>query len=126
AGALYLARGERGAGGEPGNRGQTRRNLFGCWLRFDVDNGTPYSIPPSNPSAGNALCNNLDGTNGADTSCPEIFAWGLRNPWRWSFDANTGEIWLADVVQDRRGEIKRITVGGNDGGWRGVGNQCVE
>lgn len=123
-GYLYLSLGDGGSGGDPGNRAQNTRNLFGSLLRFDVDNGTPYSIPPSNPFAGNALCNNLDGTNGADTSCPEIFAWGLRNPWRWSFDANTGEIWLADVGQDRLEEINRITIGGNYG-WRlREGNQC--
>lgn len=126
AGYLYLSLGDGGSGGDPGNRAQNTRNLFGSMLRFEVNNtnGAAYGIPASNPFAGNALCTNADGTNAAGTDCPEIFAWGLRNPWRWSFDAATDEIWLADVGQDRLEEINRIALGGNYG-WRlREGNQC--
>lgn len=123
-GYLYLSLGDGGSGGDPGNRAQTTSNVFGSLMRFDVDGGTPYAIPDSNPFAGNALCTNLDGTNDAGTNCPEIFAWGLRNPWRWSFDSATGDIWLADVGQNEIEEINRVTLGGNYG-WRlREGNQC--
>jgi uncharacterized repeat protein (TIGR03806 family) len=121
-GFLYLSLGDGGSGGDPGNRAQNTRNLLGSMVRIDVDDGEPYSIPSDNPFAGNALC--LTGSNTADTSCPEIFAWGLRNPWRWSFDRATGDIWLADVGQDRVEEINRIQLGGNYG-WRvREGDQC--
>ncbi len=123
-GYLYLSLGDGGSGGDPGNRAQTTSNVFGSLMRFDVDGGTPYAIPASNPFAGNALCTNIDGTNDAGTNCPEIFAWGLRNPWRWSFDSATGDIWLADVGQNEIEEINRVTLGGNYG-WRlREGNQC--
>ena len=123
-GYLYLSLGDGGSGGDPGNRAQTTSTLFGSMLRFDVDGDAPYTIPESNPFAGNALCTNLDGTNDAGTNCPEIFAWGLRNPWRWSFDSATGEIWLADVGQNEIEEVNRIALGGNYG-WRlREGDQC--
>lgn len=123
-GYLYLSLGDGGSGGDPGNRAQTTSTLFGSMLRFDVDGDAPYAIPESNPFAGNALCTNLDGANDAGTNCPEIFAWGLRNPWRWSFDSATGEIWLADVGQNEVEEVNRIALGGNYG-WRlREGDQC--
>ena len=123
-GYLYLSLGDGGSGGDPGNRAQTTSNLFGSLMRIDVDGDAPYAIPETNPFAGNALCTNLDGTNAAGTNCPEIFAWGLRNPWRWSFDSATGDIWLADVGQNEIEEVNRIALGGNYG-WRlREGNQC--
>ena len=112
-GLLYWSMGDGGDGGDPGNRAQTTTNLHGTIMRIDVDGGNPYAIPADNPFAGNALCSG--GSGAAD--CPEIYAWGLRNPWRWSFDSETGDLWLADVGQGAWEEINVIERGGNYG-WR--------
>jgi glucose/arabinose dehydrogenase len=118
-GLLYIGFGDGGSGGDPwgtiGN-GQNLLTTLGKLLRIDIGGstgGVPYRIPAGNPYAGNALCN---GGTGAQ-NCPEIFAYGLRNPWRWSFDRVSGELWLADVGQGTLEEVNRITVGGNYG-WR--------
>jgi uncharacterized repeat protein (TIGR03806 family) len=118
-GFLYIGFGDGGNGGDPfgtiGN-GQNLLTLLGKMLRIDIAGPTgavPYRIPSSNPYAANALCN---GGSGA-ASCPEIYAYGLRNPWRWSFDRGTNELWLADVGQNQWEEVDRITLGGNYG-WR--------
>ena len=112
-GFLYVGFGDGGGGGDPNDRAQDTSNLLGNILRLDVDGGTPYAIPPSNPFAGNALCT-ADPTVSAN-NCPEIYAWGLRNPWRWSFDTATNELWLGDVGQGAREEVNRISLGGNYG-----------
>ncbi|MGB7739586.1 MAG: PQQ-dependent sugar dehydrogenase [Steroidobacteraceae bacterium] len=118
-GLLYIGLGDGGSGGDPwgtiGN-GQNLRTLLGKLLRIDVNGSTgnvPYRIPASNPYAGNALCNSGTGAQ----NCPEIYAYGLRNPWRWSFDRLSGELWLADVGQGAIEEVDRIVSGGNYG-WR--------
>ena len=118
-GFLYIGFGDGGNGGDPfgtiGN-GQNLRTTLGKLLRIDISGatgGVPYRIPAGNPYVGNALCN---GGTGAQ-NCPEIFAYGLRNPWRWSFDRLSGELWLADVGQGTFEEVNRVTVGGNYG-WR--------
>ncbi len=118
-GLLYIGFGDGGSGGDPwgaiGN-GQDLGTLLGKLLRIDVDGstgGVPYRIPAGNPYLGNALCNTGDGTQ----SCPEIYAYGLRNPWRWSFDRGSGQLWLADVGQGTIEEVNRIVAGGNYG-WR--------
>ena len=102
----------------PIGNGQRLTILLGKMLRIDVGpfNATPqpYTIPAGNPFAGNARCNS-NGTGSA--SCPEIFAYGFRNPWRWSFDRGTGELWVGDVGEGDWEEINRVTVGGNYG-WR--------
>jgi uncharacterized repeat protein (TIGR03806 family) len=118
-GYLYIAFGDGGGGGDNwgtiGN-GQLLSTLLGKVLRIAVGaQGTPYTIPPSNPYALNLLlC-----TSGTTLigQCPEIYAYGLRNPWRWSFDTGSGELWLGDVGQGAWEEINRVTLGGNYG-WR--------
>lgn len=119
-GYLYVGLGDGGSGDDPNNRAQDTTNLMGTFSRIDVDNGAPYGIPEDNPFAGNALCN--QGFGGAD--CPEIFAWGLRNPWRWSFDSESGDLWAGDVGQNRFEEVNLIRLGRNYG-WRITeGSEC--
>jgi glucose/arabinose dehydrogenase len=111
-GYLYIGFGDGGSGGDPQNHAQTTTDLLGDFLRIDVNVTPPakYAIPPDNPYAGNPGC--------ADTSgCPEIYASGLRNPWRWSFDTETGTLWAGDVGQNNYEEIDIIELGGNYG-WR--------
>ncbi|MEO8063697.1 MAG: PQQ-dependent sugar dehydrogenase [Pseudomonadota bacterium] len=119
-GYLYIGMGDGGNddsdSAQAGN-GQLTNNLLGKILRIDVSGttgGRLYRIPADNPFAANALCN-LDGTGAAD--CPEIFAWGFRNPWRWTFDSATGALWLGDVGSHTREEIDLVVKGGNYG-WR--------
>jgi len=112
-GYLYIGFGDGGSGGDPGDRAQNTTNLFGAMLRIDVDNGSPYGIPSDNPFAANASCSSGSGA----AACPEIYAWGFRNPWRWSFDAGTGELWVGDVGQNSWEEVDVVELGGNYG-WR--------
>lgn len=112
-GFLYIGFGDGGSANDPNNRAQSTDTLLGKLVRIDVDSGSPFAIPADNPFAGNSLC--TQGFGGAP--CPEIFAIGLRNPWRFSFDPPTGELWLGDVGQDAFEEVNRITIAGNYG-WR--------
>lgn len=109
-GYLYIATGDGGSGGDPGNRAQSLDVLLGKILRIDVDNGTPYGIPLDNPFS----------NDGDDNTLSEIWAYGLRNPWKFSFDADTDEIWIADVGQGSYEEINMAspTVSGINYGWR--------
>lgn len=84
-GFLYLGLGDGGSSGDPQGRGQDLSDLLGSILRIDVQSGTSYTVPPDNPFVGQA---------GAR---PEIWSYGLRNPWRFSFDRATGDLYLADV-----------------------------
>lgn len=113
---LYFGLGDGGGGGDPYNTAQDTTDLLGSMLRLDVDGGTPYAIPSDNPFASGAVCDNRVHTNAAN-ACPEIFAWGLRNPWRWSFDSAsvTPDLWLGDVGQGTLEEIDRLERGGNYG-----------
>jgi uncharacterized repeat protein (TIGR03806 family) len=120
-GFLYVGLGDGGSGGDPfgtiGN-GQRLSTLLGKMLRIDVNGttgATRYAIPPGNPYVGGAVCN-ID-TGAFTQNCPEIYAYGFRNPWRWSFDRGSGELWLGDVGQNSWEEVDRVTVGGNYG-WR--------
>lgn len=111
-GYLYIALGDGGSAGDPQNNGQDPSTLLGAILRLDVAQATPenpYAIPPDNPFAGN------DADRPEPNARPEIWAYGLRNPWRFSFDRQTGQLWAGDVGQNRHEEIDRITPGGNYG-----------
>jgi glucose/arabinose dehydrogenase len=120
-GLLYAGFGDGGGAGDPAapiGNGQSLTTLLGKILRIDVeapagDAGAAYGIPPGNPFAANGRCGGGSGV----ASCAEIFAWGFRNPWRWSFDRVTGEFWVADVGEASREEVNRIDAGGNYG-WR--------
>jgi hypothetical protein len=92
-GYLYIGMGDGGSGGDPGNRSQNGQELLGKMLRIDVDNGTPYGIPASNPYFGSTQVQE------------EIWAFGVRNPWRFSFDKVTGDMWIGDVGQNAVEEI---------------------
>ena len=111
-GYLYIGLGDGGSAGDPNDRAQDRTNLLGAMLRLDVDGAAPYAIPAGNPSAGNATC---PADHSSPTNCPEIYAWGFRNPWRWSFDAATGDLWLGDVGQGSWEEVDVVELGGNYG-----------
>ncbi len=116
-GNLYAAFGDGGGAGDPGDNGQNVATLMGAILRIGVDGNSPYEIPLDNPFAGNALCTQGFGGD----ACPEIFAWGLRNPWRMSFDSQTGSLWVGDVGQGDWEEVDRIELDGdyadNNFGW---------
>ena len=121
-GFLYIGIGDGGGGGDAhGNigNGQLLTTLLGKMLRIDVSAATQaqtYAIPPLNPYAANPRCN-VNGNSGTAANCPEIFAYGFRNPWRWSFDRGSGELWLNDVGQSTLEEVDKVTLGGNYG-WR--------
>jgi uncharacterized repeat protein (TIGR03806 family) len=116
-GFLYLGLGDGGSGGDPQGHGQNTNDLLGDFVRIDVANATVasrYAIPmgaTGNPFQNNPIC---PATGGAQ-SCPEIYASGMRNPWRWSFDSATGDLWVGDVGQGAREEIDRVERGGNYG-----------
>ena len=119
-GFLYIGLGDGGGGGDAhgsiGN-GQSLQTLLGKILRIDVDDtslGFNYAIPTDNPFEGNAFCGN--GGSGSQ-SCPEIYAYGFRNPWRFSFDRSDGGLWVGDVGQSSWEEVDKVTSGGNYG-WR--------
>jgi glucose/arabinose dehydrogenase len=97
-GYLYIGLGDGGSGGDPYGNAQNTGVLLGKMLRIDVDNGDPYAIPPDNPFA-------------AGGGRPEIWAVGLRNPWRFSFDRLTGDLYIADVGQDRWEEVDHVLSG---------------
>jgi glucose/arabinose dehydrogenase len=107
-GYLYMGVGDGGSGGDPNNNGQNLGVLLGKILRLDVS-GASYSAPSSNPFLSRS------GARG------EIWAYGLRNPWRFSFDRESGDLWIADVGQNQFEEVdlqRRTSIGGENYGWR--------
>ncbi|WP_299127688.1 PQQ-dependent sugar dehydrogenase [uncultured Winogradskyella sp.] len=110
-GYLYISSGDGGSGGDPLNNSQNLGNLLGKLLRIDVNNATannPYDIPADNPFINDSEAND------------EIWAYGLRNPWKFSFDRANGDIWIGDVGQNQIEEINRATLSeaGLNYGWR--------
>ena len=114
-GYLYIGFGDGGSGGDPQGNGQNRTTWLGKLLRIDVNTasgGNQYSIPPTNPYFGSTAYKQ------------EIFCYGMRNPWKFSFDLPTGRLWCADVGQSAREEVD-IIVGGGNYGWNVMeGNIC--
>ena len=121
-GYLYIGFGDGGGSGDPRGNGQNDMNLHGTIVRIDVDGAIPYDIPPGNPNELNAVC--VQGAGSAP--CPEIYAWGLRNPWRISFDRQNGNLWTGDVGQGAWEEIDRIESGSNYGWNVREGDHCHE
>jgi glucose/arabinose dehydrogenase len=102
-GMLYSGFGDGGGAGDPYNKGQDRSDLLGSMIRIDVS-GAGYTVPASNPWAGSVA--------------PELWNYGLRNPWRWSFDRATGDLYIGDVGQDSQEEVDVSTA--MSGAGRGV------
>lgn len=108
-GYLYIGTGDGGSGGDPGNRAQSGNTLLGKILRIDIDGGSPYAVPPDNPFVGSPDFRD------------EIWAYGLRNPWRFSFDKQTGDMFIGDVGQNIWEEVDfqpASSNGGENYGWR--------
>jgi glucose/arabinose dehydrogenase len=115
-GYLYFGLGDGGSGGDPQGHGQDRTDLLGSLLRLDVSGSGDYTIPPTNPYATSATLKH------------ELWNWGLRNPWRFSFDRETGDLYIGDVGQGAVEEVDVATstsTGGENYGWNEVeGDQC--
>ncbi|PZU90957.1 MAG: cadherin [Chryseobacterium sp.] len=106
-GYLWISTGDGGSGGDPNNNGQNKNSLLGKLLRIDVNSENSYNVPADNPFVG---------IDGAD----EIWSYGLRNGWKFSFDRTTNNIWIADVGQNLIEEINRVPAAsaGINYGWR--------
>ena len=117
-GYLYFALGDGGSGGDPLDAGQDLGTWLGTLLRIDVDGEEPYAVPDDNPFVG------------VGDALPEIWAYGLRNPWRFSFDSETGDLWIADVGQNEVEEVNLQSAdspGGENYGWRIMeGDRCFD
>ena len=113
-GMLYLGLGDGGGGGDPGGRGQSLADLLGDILRVDVSSGASYTVPPDNPFVGQA---------GAR---PEVWSYGLRNPWRFNFDAATGDLYIADVGQNVWEEVDVVAASAGAGRGANFGWNIME
>ena len=111
-GYLYIGTGDGGSGGDPENNAQDPQELLGKMLRIDVDSGDPYGIPEDNPFVA------------SEDTLDEIWAIGMRNPWRYTFDEENGDLWSADVGQNQWEEIN-VEPGDSDGGLN-YGWRCYE
>ncbi|MEK7255326.1 MAG: PQQ-dependent sugar dehydrogenase, partial [Bacteroidota bacterium] len=108
-GNLYIGLGDGGSGGDPQGNGQKRTTFLGKMLRINVDSSDTYTVPDDNPFVNQS------------NTLPEIWALGMRNPWRFSFDRVTGDLWIGDVGQDSWEEIDfqpANSAGGENYGWR--------
>lgn len=112
-GFLYISFGDGGSGGDPFHNAQNKDVLLGKLLRIDPGGGDPFGIPDTNPFA-----------HGGGR--PEIYAYGLRNTWKFSFDRTTGDLWAADVGQNEFEEVDRIVLGGNYGWNVREAKHCFE
>jgi len=119
---LYIGFGDGGGSGDPNNNGQTTSTYLGAIVRIDVDGNPPYGIPAGNPFATNTEC--MQGSGSAP--CPEIYDWGFRNPWRFSFDRQTGQLWVGDVGQGDWEEVNRVEGGLNYGWNEREGAHCFD
>ena len=111
-GYLYIGLGDDGSAADPEGSGQDFTSMLGAMLRIYIDGASPYEIPDSNPFIGNA------------DALDEIWVTGLRNPWKYSFDSETGDLWIADVGQNKIEEINMqpaASKGGENYGWN-----CLE
>lgn len=118
-GYLYIGTGDGGGGGDPDGNAQRLTTRLGKMLRVAVDGGTGYTIPPTNPFAGRTDCS---------VQCPEIWAYGLRNPWKFMFDRVNGDLFIGDVGQGLWEEINHVPAGSaapKNFGWNAFeGNNC--
>jgi uncharacterized repeat protein (TIGR03806 family) len=124
-GYLYAGFGDGGGANDFYQNGQRMTTVLGKMIRIDPDSRTgtaQYGIPGDNPHAGNPVCNATDAARTA--TCPEIWTVGMRNPWRWTFDRETGELWVGDVMQDNYEEINLISRGANYGWPIRQGQHC--
>ena len=121
-GFLYVGLGDGGGSGDPFDNGQNTTTLLGAMLRIDVDVAVGYGIPAGNPFAANAASPCLQGVGAVN--CPEIYAWGFRNPWRLSFDSMNGALWVGDVGQGAWEEVDRVELGQNYGWNTREGAHC--
>ncbi len=115
-GMLYIGLGDGGSGGDPQGNGQNLGTLLGTILRIDIDGGTPYAVPSDNPFVNDAAAR------------PEIWVYGMRNPWRFSFDRATGDLYIGDVGEGAFEEIDfqgAASTGGQNYGWNVMeGAEC--
>ena len=114
-GFLYVGLGDGGSGGDPMRHGRNKGTLLGSILRIDVSRATSetsYAVPPDNPFVGDS------------SARPEIWAYGLRNPWRFTFDRETGRLWAGDVGQNSVEEVDVVEKGGDYGWNRLEGSRC--
>src|SRR6185295_15178485 len=113
-GMLYIGLGDGGGGGDPGGRGQSLTELLGKILRVDVRSGTGYTVPADNPFVGRT------------DARPEIWSFGLRNPWRFTFDPATGDLYIADVGQNAWEEVDVATAAQGAGRGANFGWSAME
>ena len=114
-GFLYVGLGDGGSAGDPMGHGRNKGTLLGSILRIDVSRSTseaPYAVPPDNPFVGDSSARG------------EIWAYGLRNPWRFTFDRETGRLWAGDVGQNSVEEVDVVEKGGDYGWNRLEGSRC--